>query len=68
VTVIASAAKQSRAVHAEGLDCFVASASRNDADYRQTLNSNRRIKLADEHHRQNGREQRQQSFVPWAHN
>src|SRR5882672_8839529 len=28
--VIASEAKQSRAAHAEGLDCFVASAPRND--------------------------------------
>jgi hypothetical protein len=31
------------------------------------LNSNRWIKLADEHDRENGREQRQQSFVLWAH-
>ena len=31
------------------------------------LSSNGWIKLADEHHRENGREQRQQSFVPWAH-
>jgi hypothetical protein len=31
------------------------------------LSSNRRIKLADEHDRENGRKQRQQSFVPRAH-
>src|SRR5436305_1321360 len=31
------------------------------------LRSNRWIKFADEHDRQNGRKQRQQSFVPWAH-
>jgi hypothetical protein len=34
----------------------------------QVLNSNGWIKLADEHHRENGREQRQQSFIPRAHN
>jgi hypothetical protein len=31
--VIASEAKQSRAAHAEGLDCFVASAPRNDGSF-----------------------------------
>jgi hypothetical protein len=31
------------------------------------LSSNGWIKFADEHDRENGREQCQQSFVPWAH-
>jgi hypothetical protein len=31
------------------------------------LDSNGWKKLADEHDRENGREQCQQSFVPWAH-